>query len=133
MMFSLTFYQYLSNHQLNDDINKKDSKEFIVNAITDHQIWKENEFWAAMILCAIRDEYISQKKYNFEMKETLEETAERVRNIVYGHLASVARNMIIFGHEKNDVTSMIMKYCKLCSIPDKHMKDLMVKFFNKLS
>ena len=128
MMFSLTFYQILNTDQLNNTStdNKKENKEFLSDAIINHQIWKENEYWAAMILYTIREEYTSKKKYTVEMKESPEESLERVRNIFYGHLASAARNMVIFGQDKNEVKNMIMRYCKLASLSDKQIKDIVV-------
>ena len=148
MMFSLTFYHVLTSDHLNngnvgignigngtignDTIGKKETKEYISCSIINHQIWKENEFWAAMILYTIREEYISQKKYKLERKETTEEAIERVKNIFYGHLAAIARNMVIFGQDKNEIKNMIMRYCKLSSLSDKQIKDIMVIIYIRL-
>jgi len=127
MMFSLTFYKTSSPGPISTNPEKspkKEDKQFLNTAISNHPIWKDNEFWAGAILGSIKEEYATQQKYHLEETETDEETQTRNKNIVYGQLGSYSRNMLIFNQEKTEVKNLIIKFCKLCAIPDKQVKDL---------
>lgn len=119
LILSLTFWKVLKKNQ------NQEEKKFIQSQIYWHKIWKEIDFWVMAVLMSIIEEINHQKALNLEESETPEETLDRVKNIVFGHLATFAKNMSCFRVEKSDMKKIIKQFSQYYNLDDQKQKDLL--------
>jgi len=118
MILSLTFWKVIKSP------SGEEQKKFLQTPILWHPIWKETDFWITAIYMSILEEINHQKSLKLEDHEETEDTIERYKNVVFGHLATFSNNMIAFMIEKSDVKKIVKQYCNFYNLEDNKVKEL---------
>lgn len=116
MILSLTFWKF--------DPDKNQEKTFLHSKIVWHPIWRDLDFWCTSVYLSIREELKSQK--SLEQSESVAETTEREKNVVFGQLLSFSHNMVTFMVDKNEMKKILEKFCYFYDLESDKVKQLLV-------
>ncbi len=119
MILSLTFWK--------DEItsNKQQKKLYLHSKIVWHPVWRDMDFWSTSVFLSIREELRSQK--GLEAAESIEETIDREKNIIFGQLLSFSHNMVTFMVEKVEIKKIMEKFVGFYEIENEKLKLLVVR------
>jgi len=112
LILSLTFWKE------ENPSNKK--KQYLHSKIVWHPVWRDLDFWSTAVFLSIREELKSQK--GLEKEESVEETIDREKNIVYGQLLSFSHNMVTFMVEKTEIKKIMEKFVGFYEIENDKLK-----------
>lgn len=110
MILSQTFYKVSS------DPNKP--RVFLQEAIEDHEIWKQTEFWEGIIKYSINEEVHNQRAYHTYHSESADDKQMRIQSIAFGQLLSFTFNMLSFAIPKEKVKDTIYNFCRIYKMPE---------------
>jgi hypothetical protein len=110
MIISQTFYKVSS------DPNKP--RVFLQEAIDNHEIWKQTEFWEGIIRYSINEEIHNQRALHTYHSESPDDKQMRIQSVAFGQLLSFSFNMLSFLIPKEKVRETINNFCKIYKIQE---------------
>jgi len=117
MILSLTFWKV-------DNSSKKQEKQYLHSKVIWHPVWRDLDFWTTSLYLSIREELKGQK--SLEEHETVAETIDREKNIIFGQFLSFSHSMITFMVDKSEVKKLMEKFCFFYEIENEKIKLLLV-------
>jgi hypothetical protein len=108
MIISQTFYKVSS------DPNKP--RVYLQEAIENHEIWKQTEFWEGIIRYSINEEIHNQRALHTYQLESPDDKNMRIQSVAFGQLLSFSYNMLSFLISKEKVRETINNFCKIYKI-----------------
>ena len=103
------------------------SKKYLIDYMLDYNWLNTMEFWEGLIEYKIQKEITKNEEINKNKDE--KELQSNIKNIVFSQVFSYSNNMIEFNINKDDIISMVEKYCREFEI-DKVMSDSIVENIN---
>ena len=112
---------------MQDKANK--TKKYIIDYIRDYNWLNTLQFWEGIIELMIQKEILKNDEINKNKDE--KEQKSNARNIVFSQVFSYSNNMIEFNINKEDIISMVEKFCREFEI-EKGMIDAIVDNVNNM-
>ena len=104
-------------------------KRYLIDLLRDYNWLNTIEFWEGILEYMIQKEIIKNEEINKNKDE--KEQQSNVKNIVFSQVFSYSNNMIEFNLNKEDIISMVEKYCREFEI-DKGMLDSIIENINNV-
>ena len=106
------------------------TKKYLIDFIRDYNWLNTIEFWEGILEYMIQKEIMKNEEINKNKDE--KELQSNVKNIVFSQVFSYSNNMIEFNLNKEDIISMVEKYCREFEI-DKGMLDSIIENINNMT
>ena len=106
------------------------TKKYLIDFIRDYNWLNTIEFWEGILEYMIQKEIMKNEEINKNKDE--KELQSNVKNIVFSQVFSYSNNMIEFNLNKEDIISMVEKYCREFEI-DKGMLESIIENINNMS
>ena len=110
--------------------NKIKKKVYLIDYIRDYNWLNSIEFWEGIIEYMIQKEIMKNEEINKNKDE--KEQQSNAKNIVFSQVFSYSNNMIDFNINKEDIISMVEKFCREFEI-DKPMVDSIIENINMMT
>ena len=91
-------------------VNKLKKKVYLIDYIRDYNWLNSIEFWEGIIEYMIQKEILKNEEINKNKDE--KEQQSNAKNIVFSQVFSYSNNMIDFNINKDDIISMVEKFCR---------------------
>ena len=106
------------------------TKKYLIDFIRDYNWLNTIEFWEGILEYMIQKEIMKNEEINKNKDE--KELQSNIKNIVFSQVFSYSNNMIEFNLNKEDIISMVEKYCREFEI-DKGMLESIIENINNMS
>lgn len=100
--------------------NKQKKKKYLIDDIRDNRWLNNIEFWEGLTDCMIEREIIKNNEINKNKDE--KEKKSNIKNIAFSQIFSYTNNMVEFNLKKEDIISLVEKFCQKYEI-QKEMVD----------
>ena len=106
------------------------TKKYLIDLIRDYNWLNTVEFWEGILEYMIQKEIMKNEEINKNKDE--KELQSNIKNIVFSQVFSYSNNMIEFNINKDDIISMVEKFCREFEI-DTAMVDSIVENVNNMT
>jgi len=110
-------------------VNKLKKKVYLIDYIRDYNWLNSIEFWEGIIEYMIQKEILKNEEINKNKDE--KEQQSNAKNIVFSQVFSYSNNMIDFNINKDDIISMVEKFCREFEI-EQSMLDSIIENINAM-
>ena len=110
-------------------VNKLKKKVYLFDYIRDYNWLNSIEFWEGIIEYMIQKEILKNEEINKNKDE--KEQQSNAKNIVFSQVFSYSNNMIDFNINKDDIISMVEKFCREFEI-EQSMLDSIIENINAM-
>ena len=110
-------------------VNKLKKKVYLIDYIRDYNWLNSIEFWEGIIEHMIQKEILKNEEINKNKDE--KEQQSNAKNIVFSQVFSYSNNMIDFNINKDDIISMVEKFCREFEI-EQSMLDSIIENINAM-
>ena len=110
-------------------VNKLKKKVYLIDYIRDYNWLNSIEFWEGIIEYMIQKEILKNEEINKNKDE--KEQQSNAKNIVFSQVFSYSNNMIDFNINKEDIISMVEKFCREFEI-EQSMLDSIIENINAM-
>ncbi len=100
--------------------NKQKKKKYLIDDIRENKWLNNIEFWEGLTDCMIEREIIKNNEINKNKDE--KEKKSNIKNIAFSQIFSYTNNMVEFNLKKEDIISLVEKFCQKYEI-QKEMVD----------
>ena len=105
------------------------TKKYLIDYILDYNWLNTIEFWEGIIEYMIQKEILKNEEINKNKDE--KEQQSNAKNIVFSQVFSYSNNMIDFNINKDDIISMVEKFCREFEI-EQSMLDSIIENINAM-